>query len=467
MFKPTLLAALVASALPMPALAVSDADVAALRAEFDQKLKDLQAAYEARLKDMQSQLAQTQAGVAAAKTSADSAQASAEDAKTSAQATADQAAHPPAGANAFNPEISLILQGGYNQRKAGERRPTGYLQDAAIGAPARGFSLNDTELVMAANIDPYFRGSTNIVLADGQADIEEAWFQTLSLDHGLTLKGGRFISGIGYQNAQHPHAWDFADNNLMYQTLFGEHLVQDGLQMKWLAPIDQYLELGAELGNGAAFPGSPSDRNGAGDWAVYGHLGGDVGDSSSWRAGLSYLAARPSDRHSTLVDSAGAAMDTAFSGASKTWIADFVWKWAPGGNPHDQNFKFQSELFQRDENGDLVYDPGGVNSVGGYHGKQTGGYAQAIYQFMPNWRVGLRYDRLSHGSVDYGANSAPLATSGYSPNKWSLMTDYAPSEFSQFRLQLARDHSMLGNPDDSEISLQYIYSLGPHGAHTF
>jgi hypothetical protein len=47
------------------------------------------------------------------------------------------------------------------------------------------------------------------------------------------------------------------------------------------------------------------------------------------------------------------------------------------------------------------------------------------------------------------------------------MTDYAPSEFSLFRLQLARDHSMQGNPDDSQISLQYIYSLGPHGAHKF
>jgi hypothetical protein len=453
MFKRTLLAAALAGALPMPALAVSDADLAALRAEFDQKLKDVQTAYEARLKEMESRLAQTQASA------------------ESAQATADQAGHPPANANAFNPEISLILQGGYVQRKAGERAPTGYLQDAGIGAPTRGFSLNDTELVMAANIDPYFRGSTNIVLADGQANIEEAWFQTLSLDHGLTVKGGRFISGIGYQNQQHPHAWDFADNNLMYQTLFGEHLVQDGLQLKWLAPTDTFLELGAEVGNGAAFPGSTVDRNGAGDWAAYGHVGGDVGDSNSWRAGLSYLSARPRDRASTLVDSTGTDANTTFSGDSKTWIADFVWKWAPEGNPHDRNFKFQSELFQREENGDLtcMANAGActADNTAAYHGKQTGWYAQGVYQFMPRWRVGLRYDRLDHGSLDYGGNAAALLPAAYSPTKWTLMTDFSPSEFSQFRLQLARDHFMLGNPDDGEISLQYIYSLGPHGAHIF
>lgn len=446
MFKHTLLAAALACALPTPALAVSDADLAALRAEFDQKLKDLQAAYEARLKEMEGRLAKTQ-----------------ESAET-AQATADQAGHPPASANAFNPEISLILQGGYAERKAGTRRPTGYLQDAAIAAPARGFSLNDTELVMAANIDPYFRGSTNIILADGQANIEEAWFQTLSLDHGLTLKGGRYLSGIGYQNEQHPHAWDFVDNNLMYQTLFGEHLVQDGLQLKWLAPSDTFLELGAEIGNGAAFPGAnAAGRNGAGDWAAFGHVGDDIGDSYSWRAGLSYLSARPRDRASTLVDGSGSEDNVSFSGQSKTWIADFVWKWAPEGNPRDRNFKFQSELFQRDEDGDLIY----ANLPGAYHGKQTGGYAQGVWQFMPRWRVGLRYDRLDHGSLDYGGNNAVLLPAAFSPTKWSLMTDYAPSEFSQFRLQLARDHSMLGNPDDNQISVQYIYSLGPHGAHKF
>jgi hypothetical protein len=69
----------------------------------------------------------------------------------------------------------------------------------------------------------------------------------------------------------------------MYQVLFGEHLVQDGLQLKWLAPIDTFLELGAEIGSGAAFPGSDGDHNDPGAWAVYGHIGGDVGDGKDAR----------------------------------------------------------------------------------------------------------------------------------------------------------------------------------------
>jgi len=442
MFKPPLLAAALACALPLPAAAVTDADLAQLRAEFDQKLKEIQAAYEARLAEMEARLAPP-------------------------TANPEPATSPPA--SAANPELSLILQGSYAQRKAGERRPTGFLQDAGIGTPRRGFSLNDTELILAANIDPYFRGLANVILADGQAIVEEAWFQTLALDHGLTLKGGRFISGIGYANEQHPHAWDFADNNLMVQTLFGEHLVQDGLQLKWLAPVDTFVELGAEIGRGSAFPGSEAggDKNGAGAWTIFGHVGGDVGESNAWRAGLSWLSARPRERESLLLNNTGIDTRNQFSGRSNTWIADLIWKWAPDGNPRARNFKFQTEYFQRDEDGELTFDPSGVNSTDAYHGKQSGWYAQGVYQFMPHWRVGLRYDRLNNDSLDYASNNANLPQTDYHPNKWSLMTDYAPSEFSLFRLQLARDRSMQGNPDNSEISLQYLYSLGPHGAHKF
>ena len=46
------------------------------------------------------------------------------------------------------------------------------------------------------------------------------------------------------------------------------------------------------------------------------------------------------------------------------------------------------------------------------------------------------------------------------------MIDYSPSEFSRLRLQVARDKSVPGSTDN-EIMLQYIMSLGTHGAHKF
>ena len=46
------------------------------------------------------------------------------------------------------------------------------------------------------------------------------------------------------------------------------------------------------------------------------------------------------------------------------------------------------------------------------------------------------------------------------------MLDFSPSEFSRFRVQLARDRSMQGVADD-QLVLQYVHSLGAHGAHRF
>src|SRR4030066_1080257 len=72
-----------------------------------------------------------------------------------------------AASNSFNPEISLILQGGYAHLKdLPERRITGFLPDGTPDSASRGFSVDDSELVLSANIDPYFRGYFNAVLND-------------------------------------------------------------------------------------------------------------------------------------------------------------------------------------------------------------------------------------------------------------------------------------------------------------
>ena len=98
--------------------------------------------------------------------------------------------------------------------------------------------------------------------------------------------------------------------------------------------------------------------------------------------------------------------------------------------------------------------------------RQSGWYAQAVYQFMPEWRVGLRYDRLDPGRRDYGVNNANIAREDHNPHRTTVMADWSPSEFSRLRLQWARDQSMAGETDN-QLWLQYIMSLGAHGAHSF
>lgn len=365
---------------------------------------------------------------------------------------------------AFNPGISLILQGAAasSSQDPGTYRIDGFVPSGGeVGPAPRGFSLGESELAISASIDPYFRGQLVAAFTpENEVEVEEAFFQTLALGEGFTVKGGRFLSGIGYQNGIHQHAWDFQDAPLAYKAFLGGRLNDDGVQLRWLAPTDLYLELGAELGSGRAFPATPRSRNGANTASVFAHLGGDWSGSTAWRAGLSFYRARPEDR---AFEDAGIAQS--FTGTSKLWIADFVVKWAPHGNAAVNNFKLQGEYSRRQEAGELSYDDGTPLS-GDYASRQSGWYLQGVYQFMPRWRVGLRYDRLDRGTVDAGVPLAGPLASDYNASRVTAMIDWSGTEFSRFRLQFAQDKSR-ADLTDNQIVLQYLFSLGAHGTHSF
>lgn len=377
-------------------------------------------------------------------------------------------------ARGFNPDISLILDGKLSSfsRDPEDYRLDGFQTGGEAGPGEEGFSVAHSELMMSANVDDLFFGQLTAAIAthDGATEIEleEAYVETPGLGHGLMLRAGRFYSGIGYLNQQHAHAWDFADAPLVYRALFGDQLNDDGLQLAWLAPTDLYLTLGAEWLRGGDFPAAGASHGGLGAGSVFAKLGGDVGPSHSWQLGLSHWRADVTDRtgggHAH--EGAGEA-DVSFSGDSRISALDAVWKWAPDGNPTRTYLKLQGEYFLRDENGTvaIAHDP--VEETW-YLGEQRGWYAQAVYQFMPRWRAGLRYDRLTADNT--GSDAEVLAEAGldgglHDPERYALMVDYSRSEFSRLRLQYNRDRSR--PVTDHQWYLQYIMSLGAHGAHAY
>lgn len=461
---------------PIGALADTPSDINALRLEINAMRAD----YEARLQALELRLKAAEAAAATPAVAPSPASLAAAPVVHSAAPTPAPvapaspmpvAAVPAGGANSFNPAISLILSGLYTgtSKDPANYAITGFQlpSDAEVGPGSRGLSLAETELGFAASIDPWWRGSASIALAsDNSISVEEAYVQTTALGNGLSLKAGRFFSGIGYLNPQHAHTWDFVDNPLAYQVFLGTQYGDDGLQLTWLAPTDQYIALGVEVGRGRGYPGSDTSRNGAGMTALTAHTGGDIGDNHNWRAGLSVLGAKATNQSLTGTNSVGDTVTNAFSGNTRVWVADAVWKWAPNGNATVTNFKLQGEYLRSVRSGSLVYDVGGADSPGGYSATQSGWYLQGIYQFMPRWRVGLRTERLNSGSPDYGANAASFAGTNYQPSKNTLMFDFNASEFSRLRLQLAQDRAREG-ATDQQFFLQYQMSLGAHGAHGY
>jgi len=386
--------------------------------------------------------------------------------------------------NEFNPAISLILEGRYADYSEPFELP-GFQVGGEAGVWEQGFSMGHNEFTLSANVDEYFYGMFNVAIvredSETVVELEEAYIETLGLGQGFTIKAGQFYSGLGYLNAIHDHAQDFADVPLVYAAMFGDHLLETGIQLRWLAPTDLYLEFGAEAGAGSDFPGGTSEQNNTGR-TLFVKTGGDFSVSSNWQAGLSYYTAQFDVREGGGHAHGDAAADSdleILDGETSIPGIDFVYKWAPKGNPTQRNLTIQFEYFMRDEDGELEYadnsDP--LNPLAGsatYKGDQTGYYIQAVYQWIPRWRVGLRYDHLTSDNTltnvagDFTPEELGEETelvTDHDPKRSTIMVDYSPSEFTRFRVQYMKDDS--GEVSDDRIYLQFIASLGAHGAHKY
>lgn len=370
----------------------------------------------------------------------------------------------PTNKNDFNPAISMILNGQFNNysNASDSYALNGFSLQQEGGLAAEGLSLGESEITLSSNIDQLLFGQATLALADEGGStsigIEEAYIETLGLGYGLTVRAGRFYSPIGYLNERHVHTWNFADAPLIYRGLFGDQMATDGLKLSYLLPTDQMIELGGTIGNGNSYPGS-GINSGIGDWLVFAKTGGDIGISNSWQAGVAHWQSSPDGRTIGNGDSI-----VAFNGDTDINNLSLVYKWAPNGNPTQQNLTLLGEYFYQHDTGLLNNN----TTIAAYNGKQYGGYIEGIYQFIPHWRTGLRYDRL--GSSLSAANTnifndANINLTGSDPERYSMMLEWVPSEFSRIRAQINHDKS--SQNDDTQLFLQYTVSIGAHGAHSY
>lgn len=411
---------------------------------------------EARIKQLEASSTQLQTQIAEASAATEAARVAIEELKATQPAqvaTAEEAPAPAeANANAFNPAISIILNGSYAHHSV---NPDDYFRSGfplvGEGGPsAKGFSLGESEITFAANIDEKFYGQLTLAVgSDGGQDelgIEEAYIETTSLQNGFTLRAGRFFSNLGYLNSHHAHSDKFFDRPLAYQAFLGNQYGDDGVQVRWVAPTDVFLELGAEMFAGNNYPSGGAGNSGAGVQTLFAHAGGDVGDENSWLAGVSMLKSNT------------AGSEDGFVGDNTLYVADMTWKWAPQGNFKDGGITVRGEYFVDDRDGQYIDS---INPLlnQAWNGVRHGAYIEGVYRINRWWEAGYRYDKL------FADENGPYA-SNFDPSRNSLMLTWLNSEFSLIRLQYSRDES---NPLDTDnvFTLQYQTALGAHGAHKF
>lgn len=350
-------------------------------------------------------------------------------------------------ANELNPDVSVVLDGYYKQNHT------------ALSHRDEGIGLGHTELSLSSPIDDMFEGRLTAVLEDHagetELELEEAFLQTTGIPYNLSVRGGRFLSQVGYLNSRHLHEDDFVERPAAYRALLGSHYFDDGLRLNLLLPTPFYWEIGAEAFDGGRLSEGDED---IGVYTLNTRFGGDLSRSQSWQAGLSYLNNRQihgehGDDHED--DHDGHDHGDHGHGAAYTgenlYLADLVWKWAPGGNNRQQQLTLSGEYLYADD----------LNEYARSDDVHEGWYASAVYQFAPQWSVGTRYGQVelkeTHG--DHFHDQELKET--------DVMLAWSHSHFSTVRLQYTRQEADGFEKADNTVMLQYVMSFGAHGAHGF
>ncbi|MBK1736087.1 zinc-regulated TonB-dependent outer membrane receptor [Halorhodospira abdelmalekii] len=399
----------------------------------------------------------------------------------------------------MNPLISVIFDGVYANEFSGHiDDPGGFEMGHDHGDNGHdhgfedGFQLRETEFAFEATVDPYFDAFAMLVIEGTDTiDLEEAYFTTRALPWGLQIKGGRFLSNIGYINPFHPHDWDFVDRPLVSEHLFGDHGLQDtGIQVNWLAPTLTYLKFGVEAlqGDDDGMLTKYGHSAGPNLMTAFAKWGPDLGFDHAAQLGLSAgygTIWEDEERHST---------DMELWEDGHSWFAglDAVYKYTPPRSYQGAGqLTLQGEWFYREISADyIVYshterddgswrfgegrgDPDNINSAVTW--QQDGMYLQAVYGIAPRWRAGLRAEALgllknqSHNHRTAGPNCYDEFDTSY---RYSAVVTHYPSEFSFVRGQLSYSDFAADEPggpreDAWQFLVQYNLSLGVHGAHTF
>lgn len=328
-----------------------------------------------------------------------------------------------ASGNSMNPNISANFLGIF-------RRGTGLTNDATVH-PHNGFALQEAELQIFADVDPYFKANAVLAVAPNAAEWaiepEEVFMESTAIPV-VTLKAGKFKAAMGKHNTLHTHAYPFIDAPLINQAVLGdEGLNEPGLSLSALVPVSWFLEItlqGIANRNSTLFGSSSS-----------GDLAGVLNVRNLWD-----LTADATFELALF----GATGNNSSGSTSQAYGADLIFKWRP-----TEGGKYSALIWGNEY-------LGSTNRLNAAGEVQNGLATWLQWQFAQQWWLQGRFEKT-------GLFSSPAITGA---DKQSLLVGYNPSEFSGFRLQVDRQ-----NPVNTIVaytgSLQFSITVGAHPAHSY
>lgn len=387
---------------------------------------------------------------------------------------------------AFNPAISVIPDIAYysddvggeafeiveNADGFGGHDHEGASGGHGHGALDRGFNLREMEVAFSGAVDPYFDVWATLAIGTDSIEAEEIYVQTRKFLPGLQLRVGRFFSGVGQINKQHPHQWDFVDQALPHQAILGGTLAETGLQVTWLPSMPVYTLLGFEalqgdnegLAHQAAeeSPGLFEETPGPRLFTGFLKASPEMGYAHALQGGVSFGRSRS---HQEVIENIEGLVEEALEGP--TWFVgtDWVWRYDSARPLGRGDLTVQGEYLFRKMDLTPIAGTGSAAVPTSHVSAQDGLYAQAVYGIASRWTLAGRVDvigltnRLERddATTEYGAS-----------RRYSAALTFNPTEFSRVRVQYNTGRFESDGPVTfHQVFVQFQMSLGVHGAHRF
>jgi len=352
----------------------------------------------------------------------------------------------------LNPEMSFLFDGSASWFSLDPP-----LQTGEHDPDRSGFKLQQLELAVGASVDPFARFDANIVLKGDELEIEEAYATTLALPFSLQARAGAFLTRFGRQNEQHPHAWSFTDQPLVYGKVFGGDNNRGlGAELSWLTPLPWFTTISAAVQEAA---GGCCARTFAPE------------ETPQLRSPLDLVTTAVVEQFFPLGDDLsllwGVSAQTAASSAGRAEIAgtDLLLRYAPVAGHGRWSLDWQTEVIGRARHdvdpllGALAAAPSPTSAAPLL---DVGGYTQLVWRIDPQWEIGARFEYVS-GVVD-----DPLDPDWTGRRlRTAAQTTFYPSHFSRVRLEASVDQpSWLGAPIFA-VMAQLEVLIGAHGAHPY
>lgn len=373
----------------------------------------------------------------------------------------------------INPDISLI--GTFNTNI-----------DLTNSSPDKGkiiFENPSLELFIDGYLNPYARATGDIAYEDGEFSVEELYANIVrGLPLDVQIKAGKYLVDLGQLNLVHPHAWAFVGRPLFHQVFFGPEGFNDiGFDFSFILPTTSFystVDVGIFKGDaiGKNEVTTPDDQESIaahrGKSPVFvGRLGTffELGDYSNIGIGLngSYGVHAISDLNLSGNSNAKLTSKT----LNYTYLGlDFKYKYRPDDYT-TLTIQGEGMLNRRDilRNGAFGIDIPiqSMESITGY-----GAFVYLDYLIKKSYSFGLKYD-YTNGIVDDAPGFNTLSNDDQNSTQGiTTWFGYYPIEETlAFRLNLQHLFYNYANgtsrDGSTSVTLQIIFSLGPHKAHPF